>query len=662
MTESKPRVLLIGWDAADWRFVDPLIDRGLMPTLASLRERGAWGKIATLQPMLSPMLWTSIATGKAARHHGICGFTEPLPDGSGIRPVSSVSRRCQAVWNILTQKQLRSHVVGWYASHPAEPINGTMVSNQFELPVGPAEQPWPVPPGAVHPADLSDVLAPLRVHPGEMDANAVLPLIPNAARDQQREGHRLGKAQSLLAQTVSIHTVATHLMMQDDWDFMAVYYEGIDRFAHEFMEFHPPRMDHVSDEDFENYQHVMTGVYRFHDMMLETLLKLAGEGTTVILMSDHGYLDDASRPNPDHAGPVDWHRPLGMVCVAGPSIKRGTRLFGPTLLDVTPTILRLFDLPVGADMPGRAWVEAMEDPTEPGRILSWESPSEDDGRHPADVQEDPESARAALQQLIDLGYVDPPGEDVAQTVADTRAHNDLTLARSMLSMGDTAEALEVLESLPTGFRNDAGIRAAIAQARLLCGDLEGCKAELDALADEPNSQGQRYLLLGAMSLRQGEDRRALEHYETARTHAPDNPALLSRLAGLQLRLGRPEKAAALYRQAIERAPEDATSWDGLAEAHLRLGENKQALDAALEAVGLAFGLARAHLRLSKALLAVGDTERAAEAVEACLIRSHGFVEAHEHAVAVYETLGDTDRANEHRRLADKARVARSSGS
>ena len=52
------KVLLVGWDAADWKVIHPLMDAGKMPTVARLVERGAMGKLATLHPILSPMLWT----------------------------------------------------------------------------------------------------------------------------------------------------------------------------------------------------------------------------------------------------------------------------------------------------------------------------------------------------------------------------------------------------------------------------------------------------------------------------------------------------------------------------------------------------------------------------------------------------------------------------
>ncbi len=95
-----------------------------------------------------------------------------------------------------------------------------------------------------------------------------------------------------MRKTASIHAVATHLIENTAWDFTAVYYEGIDRFGHEFMQYQPPKISSVSDTDFEMYQHVMTGCYRFHDMLLERLLKLAGPETTVLLISDHGYYND----------------------------------------------------------------------------------------------------------------------------------------------------------------------------------------------------------------------------------------------------------------------------------------------------------------------------------------------------------------------------------
>ncbi len=133
MAKMAKRVLLIGWDAADWKMMSPLLEQGKMPNFQKLVEDGVMGNLTSLEPILSPLLWTSIATGKLADEHNILGFAEPRPAGGGIRPVRSTSRKCKALWNIVSDKGLRAGVVHWLATHPAEIINGFVVSDMFSV-------------------------------------------------------------------------------------------------------------------------------------------------------------------------------------------------------------------------------------------------------------------------------------------------------------------------------------------------------------------------------------------------------------------------------------------------------------------------------------------------------------------------------------------------
>src|SRR5580658_9388601 len=103
------KVLLIGWDAADWKIINPLMDRGLLPTLEDFVDHGVMGNLATLHPILSPMLWNSVATGMRPDKHGILGFVEPDPQNGRVRPVASTSRKVKAIWNILTQRGYKTH-------------------------------------------------------------------------------------------------------------------------------------------------------------------------------------------------------------------------------------------------------------------------------------------------------------------------------------------------------------------------------------------------------------------------------------------------------------------------------------------------------------------------------------------------------------------------
>jgi predicted AlkP superfamily phosphohydrolase/phosphomutase len=134
------QVLLIGWDAADWKVINPLLEAGGMPNLARLIENGVMGTMATLHPAYSPMHWTTIATGVRPFKHGVLGFTEPTPDGTDVMPVSNLSRKVRAIWNILHLQGKTCNVVGWWPSHPAEPIRGVMVSEFYHTAYGPLEK------------------------------------------------------------------------------------------------------------------------------------------------------------------------------------------------------------------------------------------------------------------------------------------------------------------------------------------------------------------------------------------------------------------------------------------------------------------------------------------------------------------------------------------
>ncbi len=306
MGDSK-KVLLIGWDAADWKVINPLVDAGQMPNLARMIEGGTIGNIATLSPVLSPMLWTSIATGKRPHKHGIFGFTEPDPSGKGVRPMTITSRNCKAIWNILNQNDLQSIVVGWWPSHPAEPINGVMVSDFFHKSPRQPGQPRKLLPGSIHPPELTDELESLWVHPAELGQDHVLPFIPNARDVDQQTDARLSVCLRLVAECTSTHAVATHLLETQPWDFAAVYYDAIDHFSHSYMRYHPPKQPQISQRDFDLYQNAVNMAYLYHDMILGRLLELAGEETTVMLISDHGFHPDHLRPKhipTEPAGPA----------------------------------------------------------------------------------------------------------------------------------------------------------------------------------------------------------------------------------------------------------------------------------------------------------------------------------------------------------------------
>ena len=67
--EAAARVLVVGIDGASWCVIDPMIAEGALPNFAALIERGGSAELDTVDPLTSPVVWSSIATGRSPEAH-----------------------------------------------------------------------------------------------------------------------------------------------------------------------------------------------------------------------------------------------------------------------------------------------------------------------------------------------------------------------------------------------------------------------------------------------------------------------------------------------------------------------------------------------------------------------------------------------------------------
>lgn len=646
------RVLLIGWDGADWQMIRPLLEQGKMPTLERLLERGVSGKLATIQPILSPMLWNSIATGKRADKHGIHGFIEPKPDRSGVRPVTSTSRKCKALWNILTQSDMSAQVVSWFASHPAEPIEGSVVTDRFVAQTVAEEDPEDCPPGTFHPKLLLEEMRQLIVGIDQVEADALLPFVPRAAEVDQKGDDRLRKLASLVARAATVQAATTHLLHKNkNWDLTATYFIGIDEFGHHFMPFHPPQMDGVSPRDVELYGQVMENCYRFHDMMLGAQLELAGLDTTVILISDHGFKNDELRPSADGMdNPTVWHRHHGIACLAGPGIKQDETLYGATVLDVTPTILALLGLPVGNDMDGRPWVEIFDEAAPVEKISSWEEVPGNAGMHSEDVREDPTESAEAIKHLVDLGYIESPSDDTEKAVQDCLTDQRNNLIKALLASRRAADAIPLLEEMAKQHPDLQYYKCRLASLYCSLDRFEECEQVISTLPIDLQTTVEIQYVLARMAHARGDQQGALNAVYSILEVGVVDLGMANQLGRLMIELDAWEQAAAIFERSLEIYQENPAALAGLAQIYNERVQFQDAAEHALEAVSLQHHFPEAHYHLGVALRGLKQETEAIAAFEASLGMGHDAVSVHEQLASLYR-CSDPNRANQHARLA-----------
>jgi len=619
---TRKRLLLVGWDSADWKIMHPLMDQGMMPGLRQLVENGVSGNLTTLEPQLSPMLWTSIATGKHAYHHGVHGFTEVDPVSGAVVPVSAATRRCRTLWEMLNERGLRTHVVCWFATQGERDLNGKMVSNRFAhltgVTKGQDPATWPPPPaGTYWPENLGETMNELRVSPWEIDGNAVLRMfVPDAPGIDQQHDKNLWNLAEKLAEAYSVHSAATFLMESDpEWDFMAVYYRAIDELSHFFMPYHPPRMAGIPERDYELYKDVVNGTYRAHDMMLQRLLELAGPETAVVLVSDHGFHSDHLRPKFTPrvpAGITVWHRPQGVWVASGPGFQEDLLIHGARLLDVTPTILTWFGLPVGRDMEGRVLAEAFASPPPVATIPSWEHAgavlklrgtlSEADGR-------------ALLDQFVALGYIDEVSTDPDQAAAETLRENRWNLARACMDGGREQQALPLLEEIYAACPERTDYAQLLARCQLRLGLLDEAEQTSGAALESFGRTENAFLLKASIAHEKGNFAEALALLETVREMDPEELPLQLLLCRTCLELRQWDAAESAARKVLAADPQNAQAYLTLARLQLHREQPQAAVNSALEAIGYQFADPRGHFLLGAALVALADWASAEKALE-----------------------------------------------
>jgi len=435
--KAKPvgRVLVVGMDGLEWTVVRPLLKAGRMPNLLALMQRGSYGYLASMKPTLSPVVWTTIATGKLMEEHGITDFV----DRRSKQVFTSGRRATRAVWNIADQYGLSTDLFGWFITWPAEHVRGMVVSgssadSQLDANWKPALLPGVS--GQVWPEELTDEVLALAAQAGSMEKVQKLASEKIFPGVQQELMNPLQKKvfQQTLWSVLSDETyfeVACKYIKEHPADLNLVYFGGTDVVGHRYWrESHPKGYAwHDGEVLDQELAEVVDNYYAWMDEMLGALMAAAGPDTTVFVVSDHGMHAVALDKEDTDFGMTGHHldAPAGVIVAAGPAILRqgGVKAFLengalPThgsVVDVTPTLLALLGIPVGKDMRGRAVLTLLA--PGPARDNAKLPPvaSHDEGFRPPALDEVPQEMSANFEEHFgQLGYLQLAPHDGASEI------------------------------------------------------------------------------------------------------------------------------------------------------------------------------------------------------------------------------------------------------
>jgi type I phosphodiesterase/nucleotide pyrophosphatase len=373
------RLVLLMLDGASLDVIAPAVAQGRLPNFGRIVDSGSVTHLATLRPTQAEPVWSAVATGRAPMQTGVrssafyrvLGVTPVislLPDycfaqalvRAGFlweEPHTAEDLTARPLWHILSEQGLAVGVIGWPLTHPAAPVHGYQVSDRFhrlqgaELDIDGSSAIWP-------PSALTVARASLQVPPNP-DPVAVVSV---TGRPPSGDYDVASDPEPVAADRV--HAALLGAFAGFDTRFLAVRFPGIDAVGHYFLRYaNPAPFGDVSEAERRLYGRVLEQYYAFLDTHVGRLINGLGSEDVLLVVSAFGMepLSPSKRLleqlvgnaaiSGSHEGAPD-----GFLMAYGGPVQPG-RLPRASILDLAPTILYYFGLPVGRDMEGFARTE-----------------------------------------------------------------------------------------------------------------------------------------------------------------------------------------------------------------------------------------------------------------------------------------------------------------
>ena len=276
------KVLLIGIDGATFSVINPMLKQGQLPQFKKLIDNGAHGILKSQNPMFSPIIWTSIVTGKTPQVHGIDGvvFNEKFQEN-----YSSNNRKVQALWNIVGSFGKTVGFAGWWASWPAESVNGWIISDWITLN---GYGHWSTKQEIItehltYPPSLVNESRPFNVNPVQPPLDEIRELAEFSAEEmselevaqQPMLGHPLSILKFGYCTQRANEEMALYMLKKHPPDLTGIFLIAVDQVSHTFWHYYEPwKYAGVDHEKAVRLGHVIPNIYVHDDQYIARLLRM----------------------------------------------------------------------------------------------------------------------------------------------------------------------------------------------------------------------------------------------------------------------------------------------------------------------------------------------------------------------------------------------------
>jgi len=267
--DKRNKILIIGLDGASFNTLFPLIKEGRLPNLKLLLETGSHGVLESTLPTNSFTAWASFMTGKNPGKHGIYDFrkrTSSEPINKMV--VNSTFLTEETIFEIISRNDLKVGSINMPLTYPPSKIDGFMISGIL-IPKVSKEM--------FHPPLLyQELISQFGKYHEDVKWSFYKNRINSLIKD-------------LSSMTEKRSQIFIYLMKKYQWDVLAVVFVGTDRIQHALLKYLDPKHSQYNKLKNSSQQEKIKNYFSLIDDKVGKIISQAGEDTTVIITSDHGF-------------------------------------------------------------------------------------------------------------------------------------------------------------------------------------------------------------------------------------------------------------------------------------------------------------------------------------------------------------------------------------
>jgi predicted AlkP superfamily phosphohydrolase/phosphomutase len=272
------RVLVIGWDGADWRILDPMLEAGVLPNLAGLVGRGGRAVLKSTLPTHSWSAWPSFLTGVDPDDHGVYDILEARGQSGRQYPVSFRSIRERTFMADLARAGVETIMVNVPLTFPPPQIEGKLIAGG----VLPKRRGFTYPEGLQTELEEAGAAWPINGTSWVTFRNRPEPLLEEAdwfIRARQK--------------------ACEHLLDTTDWRVACLVFVETDRIQHCLSKYISPDHPDYGELSKTTLAGKVRDLYRLLDDCLGRLVERTHPEDLVVFMSDHGMQSCTGAVNMD---------------------------------------------------------------------------------------------------------------------------------------------------------------------------------------------------------------------------------------------------------------------------------------------------------------------------------------------------------------------------